>query len=316
MTAPEAPSARGRLRRQQQDPRRPSADARGHGQDRHPPARGPLPAPAAVDHRARRACRRVAGDCDPVLPCDRLHRLPRTASGCRGRAGPAERRRDLGRRHRTRLPPGGHRHRGDAHAGERAHRGAHLHLGSAGPRARRPGRGRHRPQLPRRHLRHRRQRRHGGRAAGPALPDRDQRARLERGPRRPHQRRPPRRLERRDRLLQHRPHRGDHRDAGPGEVLGCLRGRGHQRPQLPDGTGRRRPPDQLRAGRVPPARRPVGQARPALRDRPALPVAAQRDFSRTTSLLAASAAAVAPHRRPLRTPPATDIGLLERNLHP
>src|SRR5689334_24180404 len=31
-------------------------------------------------------------------------------------------------------------------------------------------------------------------------------------------------------------------------------------------------------------------------------VVAQRDFSRTTSLLAASAAAVAPHRRPLRTP--------------
>jgi DNA-binding MurR/RpiR family transcriptional regulator len=30
-------------------------------------------------------------------------------------------------------------------------------------------------------------------------------------------------------------------------------------------------------------------------------LAAQRDFSRTTSLLAASAAAVAPHRRPLRT---------------
>src|SRR6476661_7798874 len=31
-------------------------------------------------------------------------------------------------------------------------------------------------------------------------------------------------------------------------------------------------------------------------------LAAQRDFSRTTSLLAASAAAVAPHRRPLRSP--------------
>jgi DNA-binding MurR/RpiR family transcriptional regulator len=30
-------------------------------------------------------------------------------------------------------------------------------------------------------------------------------------------------------------------------------------------------------------------------------LAAQRDFSRTTSLLAASAAAVAPHRRPLRS---------------
>ena len=52
---------------------------------------------------------------------------------------------------------------------------------------------------------------------------------------------------------------------------GAYRGRGDQRPRLPDGAGRRRPPDQLRAGGVPPARRPVGQARPALRDRPALP---------------------------------------------
>src|SRR6266568_4590069 len=46
--------------------------------------------------------------------------------------------------------------RGDAHAGERPHRGAHVHLGAAGPRARRPGRGRRRPEHPRRHLRHRR----------------------------------------------------------------------------------------------------------------------------------------------------------------
>ena len=42
-------------------------------------------------------------------------------------------------------------------------------------------------------------------------------------------------------------------------------------PASPDGPGRRRPPDQPRARGVPPARRPVRQARPALRDRPALP---------------------------------------------
>ena len=42
-------------------------------------------------------------------------------------------------------------------------------------------------------------------------------------------------------------------------------------PASPMAAGRRRPPDQPRAGRVPPARRPVGQARPALRARPALP---------------------------------------------
>ena len=42
-------------------------------------------------------------------------------------------------------------------------------------------------------------------------------------------------------------------------------------PASPMAAGRRRPPDQPRARGVPPARRPVGQARPALRDRPALP---------------------------------------------
>ena len=118
------------------------------------------------------------------------------------------------------------------------------------------------------------------RAAGAAVPDRDQRPRVERGARRPHQRRPAGRLERRDRLLQHRPHRGDPRDAGPGEVDGCLCGRGDQRPGLPDGPGRRRPPDQPRTRGVPPARRPVGQARAAVRDRPAVPAGG------TTGLLA------------------------------
>ena len=108
-------------------------------------------------------------------------------------------------------------------------------------------------------------------APGPSLSDRDQRARVERGARRPHQRRPAGRVECRHRHLQHRPYGGDRRDAGAGEVVGRLRGRGDQRPVLPDGRGRRRPPDQPCARRVPPARRPLGQARPALRDRPALP---------------------------------------------
>src|SRR4051794_36361301 len=92
-----------------------------------------------------------------------------------------------------------------------------------------------------------------------------------RGARRPRQRRPAERYERRDRFLQHRPHRGDHRDARPGQVLRCLLGCGDERPGLADGPGLRRPSHQPRARGVPPARRPVRQARPALRDRPALP---------------------------------------------
>ena len=53
----------------------------------------------------------------------------------------------------------------------------------------------------------------------------------------------------------------------------------------------------VRAGRVPPARRPVGQARPAVRARPALPHRRPAELRADATTLAASAAAVAPHRR-------------------
>ena len=87
-------------------------------------------------------------------------------------------------------------------------------------------------------------------------------------------------------------------------------------PASPMAAGRRRPPDQLRAGRVPPARRPVGQARPALRDRPALPP------RRPTGLLAYDepAGGLRSGRRAASPSaslgdPAPDRALVERNRH-
>ena len=87
-------------------------------------------------------------------------------------------------------------------------------------------------------------------------------------------------------------------------------------PASPMAAGRRRPPDQPRAGRVPPARRPVGQARPALRDRPALPPRGP------TGLLAHDepAGGLRSGRRAASPSaslgdPATDRALVERNRH-
>ena len=102
----------------------------------------------------------------------------------------------------------------------------------------------------------------------------------------------------RDRHLEQRTHHRDDRDARRRQVVGCVHRGDHQRRHLAARPGRRRRDRQRHAEALPPARRPLRQARPAAGARPHLPARRPAGLRRDR---------VAPHRvtaRRERPPPA------------